>query len=184
MRRGEVVTIVTQCGRYLAAAADVVSYETLLQIESEAQGLLCLAMPLDGFAVGLPESIKGEVVVGRAEGGRQKSAVAQYSKANHVVVPIICMKNGVLSRPAPAECATDLARMAGFGPSAILCAVTGADAAHLPLPQAVSRYVTVEVSEVVKCRIALQEEWWNAPCHRSSQLESCAYKRLQFGCER
>lgn len=75
------------------------------------------------------------------------------------VRPVMARDGGVLERPCPTEAATDLARLAGFPPSAVVCGIQNFDGTMARIPEALAyadrhEMKVISVAEMVAYRQA------------------------------
>lgn len=110
---------------HLIAAADTITPDLLHFMVSTTGSLACMAaMQSDLRQVRLPVPLQSSFALGAAFGN--DGALADVNRIGadqdlrHAVVPLTIGKHGVLGRLGPAQCAVDLAKLAGLAPSAFL----------------------------------------------------------------
>jgi len=157
IRQGKMVILMDDEGREnegdLIIAAQCVKAEHINFMAKYARGLICMPMGKDrcerlglnlmvqrngsGFGTKFTISIEAAkgVTTGISAGDRARTvqaACADDAKAEDIVspghiFPLISQPGGVLARAGHTEAATDLARMAGFNESAVICEVMNDD---------------------------------------------------------
>jgi 3,4-dihydroxy-2-butanone 4-phosphate synthase len=173
--------LASERGLHLTAAAEVATCETLLHMAKAAHGLLCLGKPAQVNMPTLSSPVTDHFAVGRVEHGRVQSSREAGRRYDHILVPIACNKNGVLAQPGPVECAVDLARLAGMAPCVIIASVSKASTDESASCTVTNAEIEngINVSEMVECRLILQQDWWTTPCKRPKPF-SCAYAHMQI----
>lgn len=165
----------------LSMAAEAVTAEAINFMASHGRGLICLAIPTDHalrLGIGLlnpgssrqsgrpfGQSIEARLGVdtGISAADRARTiqvAAAPGSSADDIttpghVFPLITRPGGVLERPAAAEAAVDLCRLAGMGAAAALCSVMRSDGTMARIEQmeefaTTRRIPMVDVSEIAE----------------------------------
>jgi 3,4-dihydroxy 2-butanone 4-phosphate synthase/GTP cyclohydrolase II len=174
LRRGEPVVLTCAGERHLVIAAERVTGETMALLVRYSSGFACVALeaerlaaldiPLmeaddagrEAFAVSVDACAGLTTGISALERARTARALAHASttpadlvRPGHVV-PVQVRPGGVLERPAPPEAATDLCRLAGLVPAAVLAAVP--ESGWEPLPPALDALAAVDVDDVVRHR--------------------------------
>ncbi|MFJ1758804.1 3,4-dihydroxy-2-butanone-4-phosphate synthase [Amycolatopsis sp. NPDC088138] len=152
---GGLALVHDEYGGVVVAAAGLVTGETVARLGELGRGLLCCAADgprLDDL--GIPPMAPGgedpslRVGVDLRDGGMSAAGRAATLRAladpgstarsfrlpGHVF-PVACRPYGVLERPAHAEAARDLARLAGLAPAAAFRLVTDADGGAAGVPR-------------------------------------------------
>jgi 3,4-dihydroxy 2-butanone 4-phosphate synthase len=162
--RGEIVVVVDDRDREnegdLMIASDAISAKAITFMMNHARGLICVAMEgerLDELEIPLmvsrntemlrtaftvsvdyvPETTTGISAADRAATVRALvtpgSRSADFARPGHIF-PLRAHPNGVLSRAGHTEAAVDLARLAGFSGSGVICEVANDDGTMARLP--------------------------------------------------
>jgi len=160
LAQGRVVAIAIESieMRYLTVVAEIATLDTIESIESAAGGLLWITNPGNLDLRQFPVFLQGLYMVGAAVFGQARPTdrlATQRSKACRVIVPVTCGRDGVFTRAGIAECASDLVKLAGFAPHAIVCACVQGEFVRITGvgPEFVASCIPiVRVSDVVRYR--------------------------------
>ncbi|MEA2626515.1 MAG: 3,4-dihydroxy 2-butanone 4-phosphate synthase / cyclohydrolase [Candidatus Binatota bacterium] len=211
VRRGQMVVVVDERegGGELCLAADAITPDAVNYMATHARGLVCLALGEEKMrALGIP-LVPGEgqsrrtfgvsiearsgVTTGISAADRAttiRAAVADGSVSGDLVMPghvvtLQARRGGVLTRPRLPEAAVDLARLAGFGPAAVTCAILREDGgvAHLSdLAQFSKRHGAplVTIDALVNFRLRYEtlvtRVWRGEVPMRAGDFEMIAYR--------
>jgi len=157
LRKGGLVVVVDDEDREnegdLVAVAEVVTPAVVNFMAKEARGLICVPLTSEragalGFGLMVEENkeshrcaftvsvdYKKGTTTGISASDRAKTikaiswggaVPADFVKPGHVF-PLIAKDGGVLARAGHTEAATDLARLAGFSPIAVICEISNDD---------------------------------------------------------
>ena len=171
-------------------AARAVTAERINFMATHGRGLICLAIPTDhalrlgigllnpgssrqsGRPFGQSIEARYDVDTGISAADRARTievAASPESSADDIttpghVFPLITRPGGVLERPAAAEAAVDLCRLAGMGSAAALCSVMLADGSMARIEQmsefaAAHRIPIVDVGDIAEAiRLGQQKD--------------------------
>lgn len=171
----------------LVIAAETITPETINFMCRQACGLICVSMQEDDFkrlnlpmmvtqnetahqtAFGVSFEAAQGVTTGISAADRAQSikvAIDPNSTAKDIVTPghmfpLRAVKGGVLKRQGHTEGSSDLARLAGFKPAAVICEIMNEDGSMARLPDLIEfakkhALTLIRISDVVQYR--LQQE--------------------------
>ena len=171
LKQGQVIVITGDRYRRgdmdFAVAAQHATPEAINFLATHGRGLICLAMQQDraqrlgidlmnpgsdrqsGRPLGRSIEAAEGVTTGISAADRAqtvKAAVAPDATSDDIVspghiFPLICSAGGVIGRPAAAEAAVELARRAGVGDAAVICAIMRDDG-EMARPADIAELVT------------------------------------------
>ncbi|GAB6403130.1 bifunctional 3,4-dihydroxy-2-butanone-4-phosphate synthase/GTP cyclohydrolase II [Pseudomonas sp. MHK4] len=165
IRAGKMVILVDDEDREnegdLIIASECVTADHINFMAKHARGLICMPMskalcehlclppmvPSNGSGFGTKFTVSIEAVAGISTGisaadraHTVQVAVAKDANANHLVspghmFPLMAMSGGVLARAGHTEAACDLARIAGFAESGVICEIMNDDGSMARRPE-------------------------------------------------
>lgn len=164
LRQGKLVVVVDDENREnegdLIGVAENITYESINFMTREGRGLICVPMTkergdeldflqmvnnnTDSHGTAFTVSVDSVIgtTTGISVGDRLKTIQdistfaktgVEFKKPGHIF-PLIARKNGVLEREGHTEAAVDLARMAGFSPTGVICEILKEDGEMARVP--------------------------------------------------